>query len=129
MNLKEYNKLREEKRNIIIEYYNKKEKEIKEMSEKDFITSYLNKEKSENIKNLMSANINNTFQLDLASTNISNKVDELLDGGNKEEDDDDSDASIKKRIDYIFEKGKNNRVKNTLMMILKLIYFLMNQRN
>ena len=45
MTLKKYNKSREEKRNIIIEYYNKKEKEIKEMSEKDFITSYLNKEK------------------------------------------------------------------------------------
>ena len=54
MTLKEYNKSREEKRNIIIDYYNKKEKEIKEMNEKDFITTYLNKEKSENIKNLMS---------------------------------------------------------------------------
>ena len=29
----------------------------------------------------------------------------------QEEDGDDSDASIKKRIDCIFEEGKNNRVK------------------
>ena len=128
MTLKEYNKSREEKIKIIIDYYNKKEKEIKEMNEKNFITTYLSKEKSENIKNLMSANLNNNFQLDLASKNISNKVDELLVEEKKEEDADDSDESIKKRIDSNFEKCKNNRVKK-LMMILKLIYFLMNQRN
>ena len=45
MSMKEYNKSIEEKRKIIIDYYDKKEKEIKEMSEKDFIISNLNKEK------------------------------------------------------------------------------------
>ena len=53
----------------------------------------------------MSVNLNNNFELDGASTNISNNVDKLL-----AKKDDDIDTEIKERIDKIFEKGKRNRV-------------------
>ena len=122
MSLKEYNKSIEDKRNIIIKYYDKMEKDIKEMDEKDFIISYLNKEKSENIKNLISANINKNFQLEIASTNISNQIDELL-VSEKEEEEDNTDNAIKKKIDKIFERGKNNRVKKYINDDIKINLF------
>ena len=123
ISLKDYNKLIEEKRNIIINYYDKMEKEIKEMNERDFIITYLNKEKSENIKSFISANINNSFQLDLASTNISNKLDELLSEEKEKDSSNNIDESVKKQINRIFEKGKNNRVKKYINDDIKINLF------
>jgi len=93
------------------------------MNERDFIVTYLNKEKSENIKSLISANINNSFQLDLASTNISNKLDELLSEEKEKDSSNNIDESVKKQIDRIFEKGKNNRVKKYINDDIKINLF------
>jgi len=107
MNKEEYNKNREEKRNIIEEYYNKMEIEIKKMSEIDFVTTFLNKENNENIKNLMSTNLSNNFQLNEVSTNISSKLDEIIED-KKDEDYEKIDGIINKA----FNKWKINRVKD-----------------
>ena len=50
-------------------------------------------------------------------------MDELLVGEKNEEDADDSDESIKRRIDSIFEKGKNNRVKKYINDDIKINLF------
>ena len=93
------------------------------MNERDFIVTYLNKERSENIKSLISANINNSFQLDLTSTNISNKLDELLSEEKEKDSSNNIDESVKKQIDRIFEKGKNNRVKKYINDDIKINLF------
>ena len=105
------------------------EKEIKEMNERDFIVTYLNKEKNEKIKSLISANINDNFQLDLASINISNKLDELLNKEKAEEGSVDIDENIQKQIDRIFEKGKNNRVKKYISDDIKINLFPYEPKN
>ena len=105
MSKKEYNKNIDEKRRIIEEYYDNMISNIEKMKSQDFIMNYLDKEKNYKIMDLMSVNLNNNFELDGASTNISNNVDKLL-----AKKDDDIDTEIKERIDKIFEKGKRNRV-------------------
>ena len=97
MTKKEYNKNIEEKRKIIEDYYDNMIKSIEKMKSQEFIINYLDKEKNDKIMDLMSVNLNNNFELDGASTNISNNVDKLL-----EKKDDDIDAEIKERIDKIF---------------------------
>ena len=121
MALKEYNKVIDNKRNIIEEYYDKKENEIKEMAEKDFITSFLNKEKNENLKQLMCASLSNNFELDAASTNISNKIDEILE--KKKENKENIEEEINNKIQKVSEKAKNNRVKKYINDEINIIFF------
>ena len=66
MTKKEYNKNIKEKRDIIVEYYDNKIKEINSMKISDFILKFLSKEKKESINSLMNTNLNSKFYLDKA---------------------------------------------------------------
>ena len=99
----------DKKKQMIIDYYEKKLDEINEMSCKDFIITYLDLEKNKNIEKLMKVNLNNNFELGEASTKISNGIDEIIDDN---ENEDEMDKEIKKRIDNIFERGKLYNIKN-----------------
>ena len=106
MTKKEYNKNIEEKRKIIEDYYDNMIKSIEKMKSQEFIINYLDKEKNDKIMDLMSVNLNNNFELDGASTNISNNIDKIL----EKKEDDVIDTEVKELIDRIFEKGRKNRV-------------------
>ena len=108
---KEHNKLIEEKEEIIEEFFDKKIKEIDTLSCSDFIVNYLNKESKNNIKNLMNTSLSKNFPLTDASTNISNKI---------KDSEDKDDIEIKNMIDRIFERGKQNRVKNYIDCDMKI---------
>ena len=62
----------------------------------------------------MNTNLSKNFTLTDASTNISTKI---------EETEVNEDLEIKKRIDRIFERGKQNRVKNYIDCDLKINNF------
>ena len=98
----------------MIEFFDKKINEIETLSCSDFIVNYLNKENKNNIKNLMNTSLSKNFILTDASTNISTKI---------EETEVNEDLEIKKRIDRIFERGKQNRVKNYIDCDLKINNF------
>lgn len=107
MNKKTFNEQIDKKKQIINDYYEKRLNEINEMSCKDFIITYLDMEKNENIEKLMKVNINHNFELEEASTKISKGIDEIID-----ENEDDMDKEIKKKIDNITERAKLSSVKN-----------------
>ena len=126
MTKKEYNKNIKEKRDIIVEYYDSKINEINLMKISDFILKFLSKEKTENIKSLMNTNLNSKFSLDRASTDISNKVDVFIEEENKEDEKskDDIDAEVKSQIDRIFNKARQNRVKDYIDKKIEITNFL-----
>ena len=107
----EHNKLIEEKEKIIIEFFDNKINEIDKLSCTDFIINYLNKENKNNIMNLMNTNLIKNLALTDISTNISTNIEDL---------EVNEDLGIKNRIDRIFERGKQNRVKNYIDCDLKI---------
>ena len=117
-NKKDFNKIIVEKRNIIIDYYDKMQKEVNELSEKEFIIKYLNQENDENIKNLMSSNLNNKFGFDEVSTNISNKLEEIL-----QDEEDEENQRIEEIINNAINEGKKRRVKKYIDNKIKINNF------
>lgn len=87
---------------------------------KDFIITYLDLEKNNNIKNLMNINLTNIFELGEASTKISNGIDEII------EDDDDDDKDLK-RINEIIktaeDREKRYKIKDYIESKLKVKNF------
>ena len=81
MNKREYNDIIDKNRNFLIEHYDKKIKEIEEIGHEKFILEVLNKEKNDNIRRLMSTNLNSNFTLNDYSTDASvhldNKIQEI----------------------------------------------------
>ena len=104
---KVHNKGIDYKKKIISEFYDKKIKEINKMSCDDFIIKYLNREKKENLKYLMNTNLNNTFSLTEASTNLSNQLEKIIEDniGN------DMDKSIDRIIEKCCNRGRLSTVK------------------
>ena len=127
MNKKEHNKIIDKKKQIISDYYDKKIKELKDMTCKDFILTYLDLEKNKNIEQLMKVNLNNNFELGEASTKISNKIDEIID---KEEDDEKDKIvkSVEEKIDRIIEKGRLSNVRNYIESEPKIKNFFPNEQ-
>ena len=125
MNKKAFNELIDKKKQMIIDYYEKKLDEINEMSCKDFIITYLDLEKNKNIEKLMKVNLNNNFELGEAYAKISNGIDEIIDDN---ENEDEMDKEIKKRIDNIFERGKLYGVKNYIDSNQKVKDFFPNEQ-
>ena len=115
MSKKEFNKIIDEKNEIIKNYYDDKIEEINKMSCADFIINFLNKEKKDKIKNLKITSLSSNFVLDEASTNISKKIDDVAEKDEVAEE-------VKEIINKIFEKGKQGRVK-------KYIQYDMNIKN
>ena len=115
MSKKEFNKIIDEKNEIIKNYYDDKIEEINKMSCADFIINFLNKEKKDKIKNLKITSLSSNFVLDEASTNISKKFDDVAEKDEVAEE-------VKEIINKIFEKGKQGRVK-------KYIQYDMNIKN
>ena len=112
---REYNKILDDKKEAIENYYDKLIEKLENMNYEEFIIDYLDKEKESNLKNLMSSNLSKTFNLNEANTCISSNLEEIIE--NKEEVDNekiiDEDMKILNlKLDKKLERSKLNRVRN-----------------
>ena len=105
MSKKEYNDNIDNKRQYLIEYYDKKIESVENMGYEQFTLGYLNKEKNSNIKDLMSSNLKSNFTFSDLSTNISEKTENKIEGTENDEMD------IKKMLDKKMEIYKRNQIK------------------
>ena len=99
MTKKEYNNNIENKREYLIEYYNKK------IEEEKFILDFLNNEKNYNIKDLMSSNLKSNISFSDLNTDISDKNDNQIEESKGDEDE------INKMLDKKMEDYKKNQIK------------------
>ena len=83
------------------------------MSNEEFILKYLNKEKDDNIKKLMSSTLNKNFTLKEVDTCITSNFEEITeeknDGSEKEIDKDIE--KLNKKLDTLMERNNLNKVK------------------
>ena len=84
---KEFNDNIDKNRDYLIEYYDKKIKEIEDIGYEKFILQVLNREKNENLKRLMCTNLNANFSLNDFSTDVSGDLDNKIDDNNYEDED------------------------------------------
>ena len=68
---REYNKILDDKKEAIENYYDKLIEKLENMNYEQYIIDYLDKEKESNLKNLMSSNLSKTFNLNEANKCIS----------------------------------------------------------
>ena len=84
---KEFNDNIDKNRDYLIEYYDKKIKEIEDIGYEKFILQVLNREKNENLKRLMCTNLNANFSLNDFSTDVSGDLDNKMNDNNDEDED------------------------------------------
>jgi len=113
MTKNEYNKLIDKKKEIIVNHFDKLIKSVESMSNEEFILKYLNKEKDDNIKKLMSSTLNKNFTLKEVDTCITSNFEEITeeknDGSEKEIDKDIE--KLNKKLDTLMERNNLNKVK------------------
>ena len=122
MTKNEYNKLIDEKKDIIINHFDKLIKSIENMNNEEFILKYLDKEKDDNIKKLMSSTLNKNFTLKEADTCITSKLEEITDDKNdRSEKEKDKDIErLNKKLDELMERNNLNRVKEYVNESMKI---------
>ena len=115
MTKKEYNDNIDKNRDYLIEYYDKKIKEIEDIGYEKFILPVLNKEKNENLKRLMCTNLNSNFSLNDFSTDVSGDLDNKMNDNNDEDEDSIKfnkmlDKKIKENKKYQLRKYINDKM-------------------
>ena len=110
MTKKEYNENIDKNRGYLIEYYDKKIKEIEKMGCESFILNFLSKEKKSTIKLLMSTNLSSNFSLNDLSTDISDKIDKTINNKDNKDDKDDE-KEIDNKLNKITENLKISGIK------------------
>ena len=108
MTKKEYNDNIDKNRNYLIEYYDKKIKEIEETDYEGFILKVLIKEKNDNLKKLICTNLNSNFSLNDFSTDISDNLGDKMKDIPDEKDDS---IKISQIIDKKVEENKKYQLK------------------
>ena len=108
MTKKEYNDIIDKNRNYLIEYYDKKIKEIEEIDYEGFILKVIIKEKNDNLKKLICTNLNSNFSLNDFSTDISDNLGDKMKDIPDEKDDS---IKISQIIDKKVEENKKYQLK------------------
>ena len=119
MTKKRYNQIVDEKKAIIDEYFNKMVDKIDKMNYEEFIILYLNREKDDNLKMLMSSNLNKNFSLNEAETCLISNLEEFIDD-KKQNDTENIDDMIDSQLDRILENAKLDRVRNYIKTDLNI---------
>ena len=122
MTKREYNRSIDEKRDIIENHFENLIKSIEKMKNEEFIINYLDKEKDDNIKNLMSSTLNKNFTLKEADTCITSKLEEIFDdkNDNSEKEIDEDMEQLNNKLDRLIERNNLFRVKEYVNESMKV---------